>query len=101
MRLVILGLTLLVAISGAGAEELYVAPDGVDTNPGSFERPFATLTAARDAVRILRSRDDRRAATITVSLRSGTYTLNESLELDARDSGTNEAPIAYRAHSML
>ena len=29
----------------------YVSPDGDDSNDGSQEHPFATVTAARDAVR--------------------------------------------------
>ncbi|MBU0640893.1 MAG: right-handed parallel beta-helix repeat-containing protein [Planctomycetes bacterium] len=97
MRFIIPGLVLLVAISGADAEELYVAPNGADINPGTLERPLATLTAARDAVRALRSRGDRPAVAITVWLRGGTYTLTESFVLDARDSGAQEAPATYRS----
>lgn len=33
-------------LPGKGAES-FVAPDGVDSNPGTIERPFATLVRAR------------------------------------------------------
>ena len=97
MRALALSLTLLVTMCGAGAGEYYVAPDGTGTNPGTFERPFATLTAARDAVRALRSRGDQPVAGMTIWVRGGTYVLTESFTLDARDSGTKETPIAYRS----
>ena len=35
----------------AWATGFYVAPDGKDGNPGTKEKPFATVEAARDAVR--------------------------------------------------
>ena len=97
MRVLALSLTLLVIMCGAGAEEYYVAPDGAGTNPGTFERPFATLTAARDAVRALRSRGDLPVAGMTIWVRGGTYVLTESFTLGAWDSGTKEAPITYRS----
>jgi hypothetical protein len=31
--------------------EFYIAPGGNDTNPGTEEKPFATLNRARNAVR--------------------------------------------------
>ena len=40
--------------SAADSATFYVAPDGDDSNPGSKERPFATLSRARDAVRKLK-----------------------------------------------
>ena len=30
---------------------LYVAPDGNDSNDGSFEKPFATLNGVKNAIR--------------------------------------------------
>ena len=97
MRALALGLALLLAVSVGGAEEYFVAPDGVDTDPGTLERPFATLTAARNAVRTLRSAGDRPETAITIWLRGGTYVLGESFELDAQDSGTETARVTYRS----
>jgi hypothetical protein len=39
----------------APAAELYVAPADKDSNPGSFEKPLATLEAARDAIRRIKA----------------------------------------------
>jgi hypothetical protein len=35
--------------------DFYVAPDGQDENPGTYEAPFRTLTGARNALRKLKS----------------------------------------------
>src|SRR5690242_14897374 len=72
--------------------ELFVAPDGDDAGPGTLERPFATLIAARDAIR----RRSQRGG-CTVCLREGIYPLRASFKLCAEDSGRVDAPIIYRA----
>lgn len=45
------GWTLMAAALTAGAAEFHVAPNGDAANTGSAARPFATLEAARDAIR--------------------------------------------------
>jgi len=77
------------------ALELYVAPDGHDTNPGTKDRPFATLTWARDAVRQIKKTSK---GPITVYLRGGTYYLDEPLVFTAKDSGSREAPVRFAAY---
>ena len=67
---------------GSNGNVVYVAPNGSDANPGTKDRPLATLAAARDA-----ARRSGRAGTVVV-LADGTYGLSAPLELDARDSGT-------------
>ena len=44
---------LLLAIESA-AQTIYVAPSGSDKNPGTIQKPLATLTAARNRARLLR-----------------------------------------------
>ena len=39
--------TVVPAAGAAAGAELYVAPDGKAGNPGTKEKPFATLEAAR------------------------------------------------------
>ena len=86
-----------------GGINFYVATDGNDgwsgrlTQPGADggDGPFATIERARDAIRALRARGERRAA--TVSLRGGTYFLSKPLVLETEDSGTPAAPVTYRA----
>ena len=44
--------------------DFFVATDGRDSNPGTPDRPFATLSRARDAVRELRKNGTPAAYTI-------------------------------------
>jgi len=89
------------AAAGAGAggsgETLYVATDGDDTNPGTFDKPVRTLARARDLVRTKNRTMD---GDITVYVRGGTYSQQSTLTFGSADSG--EAPhyvryAAYRA----
>ncbi len=68
------------ANSAAGAT-FVVAPNGDDRNPGTRERPLATLVAARDAARKAGEGPHR------IVVMPGEYFLTETLVLDARDSG--------------
>jgi len=79
-------------LSGA---EFFVSPNGRDSNLGSEVKPFATLDAARDAIR--RLPPDAKSHGVTVWIKSGSYMLSHTFELDARDSGREGAPIVYRA----
>jgi hypothetical protein len=77
--------------------ELYVAPNGSDANPGTRERPFATLERARDAVRDIRRKVGVPKEGITVWLRDGTYELKRTLAFTTDDSGAAGSPIVFRA----
>jgi len=86
----------MIALSAHAADpagSYFVAPNGADTNPGTLERPFATLGRAQQAARQARGR-----VPVTVCLREGTYYLPETLAFTAEDSGTNAAPVVYQAH---
>jgi len=72
----------------------YVSPDGDDDNPGTKGSPFATLGAARNAVRAAKKQTVK---PITIYLRGGTYYLSEPVTFTAEDSGSKQAPITYRA----
>ena len=73
----------------------YVAPDGNDGNDGSLAHPFATLGAARDAVRKINGSMN---SDINVYLRGGDYRITEPVVFDTRDSATNGYHINYRAY---
>ncbi|MGQ9574854.1 MAG: right-handed parallel beta-helix repeat-containing protein [Thermoguttaceae bacterium] len=79
------------------AVRLYVAPDGIDANPGTTQRPFATLRRARDEIRSLKRRGGLPPGGVAVLLRGGQYKLTETFQLGPEDSGTSAAPIVYRA----
>lgn len=80
----------------SGAAELFVAPNGNDTNPGTKDRPLATLGRARDLIRQQRQAGTMKES-VTVNLRAGTYYLPETLVFDSQDSGSAQAPVVYQA----
>jgi len=80
------------------AETLYVSPAGDDSNPGTKKQPFATLERARDAIRRMKASGPLPEGGMGVELRGGAYELPQPIEWTAQDSGTEDAPIVYRAH---
>lgn len=78
---------------------LHVATDGDDANPGTSEKPFASLERARDSIRESKKSGPLPAGGITVLVRGGAYSLGKTFRLGAGDSGTREAPIIYRARA--
>ena len=72
---------LLLAVGSAVSATFHVAPGGADANPGTAEKPFATLEAARDAARKAGASPHR------LVVMPGEYFLERSVELDARDNG--------------
>lgn len=86
---------LFIAIYGAPAQavDFYVAVNGNDKNPGTIERPFATIFRAQKAVRQKKAQEK-----ITVFLRDGTHYLTDTLTFTQEDSGTKNAPVLYKAY---
>jgi hypothetical protein len=78
------------------ARDYYVSPSGDDHNPGSLEKPLATIEGARDAIRALPS--PQRANDIHVYFRAGTYQLKETVVFGLEDSGEGDATITYAAY---
>lgn len=92
----------------ARAAELYVAPDGSDTNPGTQARPFATLPRAKDEVRKIQQaimQKKQPAGAVNVLLRGGVYALRQPIAFTPEDSGTADSPVTYRSapgeHAVL
>jgi hypothetical protein len=75
----------------------YVSPAGKDSNPGTFEKPFATPERARDAVSATLKLNKQEP--VTVFFRQGTYVFKKSFELNNTDSGNESAPVTYCAYS--
>jgi hypothetical protein len=75
--------------------DFFVAADGSDANPGTKDRPFASLARARDAVRELKRGGLNQ--NVTVLVRGGTYWLKEPLAFAPEDSGTEKFAITYAA----
>jgi hypothetical protein len=78
------------------AVQYFVAPLGSDANPGTREKPFASLEKARDAIRALKAKGAL-PGPVCVRLLPGEYPVERTIELTAADSGTEAAPIVYRA----
>ena len=78
------------------ARDYHVSPDGSDDNVGSQQKPFATLTRARDAIRQIgiAGREP-----VNVVLADGIYLLAETFVLESRDSGSETAAIVYKAQN--
>ncbi|WP_437725788.1 right-handed parallel beta-helix repeat-containing protein [Sorangium sp. So ce861] len=72
------GIFVLLATGYARAAEHYVAPDGSDSNRGTMDEPFASLSKANSAA----------AAGDTIWVRGGTYHITSQLVLSR--SGTSE-----------
>ncbi|HPA16225.1 MAG TPA: alpha/beta hydrolase fold domain-containing protein [Verrucomicrobiae bacterium] len=87
----------IAVIGAAPGANFYVSATGDDSNPGTAEKPFASLTRARGAIRELKKAGPLPAGGATVLVREGTYELAGTFKLDATDSGTETAPIVYRA----
>ena len=89
LRCSIIVICMLIASLAQGGVEFYVAPGGDDANPGTRERPFATL----DHARLVVARRADRSGPVTVFLAEGTYYLPDTLVFQAADSGSKDAPI--------
>jgi hypothetical protein len=74
----------------------YVSPTGSDSDPGTLEQPFQTITKARDVVRTVNTAKD-----IHVYLRGGVYNLAGTITFGPQDSGTNGYRIYYQAYQFM
>ncbi|MCX6906491.1 MAG: right-handed parallel beta-helix repeat-containing protein, partial [Verrucomicrobia bacterium] len=84
------------ALTSLANADFYVATNGDDANPGTKAKPFATLERARDAVRESKAQNPK--AKLEVFVRAGTYELTKTFKLAAEDSGSEKAPVVYRAY---
>ena len=86
----------LAVVLVAESAEFHVAPGG-DAGEGTAERPFRTLTQARDAVRELRAGEGAPDGETTVWLHGGVYELSGPVVFEKEASGTEAAPVVIRA----
>lgn len=105
-RLILCLLLLHPLLSGnVQGASLYVATNGNDAWSGRLEAPnaqetdgpFASLEGARDGIRRLRQAANRAPESITVLVRGGLYTQTQPFTLTRQDSGSEDAPVVYRA----
>jgi hypothetical protein len=77
--------------------KFYVSESGSDSNDGTLTKPFATLEAAKNAVRKFKKDEIRLTNPVEVIIGGGMYYLDETLELKPEDSGNKNTSITWRA----
>lgn len=73
--------------------EFFVSSTGNDSNPGTYEQPFATLDKARQEVAKI---NQNMTGDIYVFISAGKYYVNETITFNESDSGTNGYNVIYR-----
>jgi len=89
-----------------GPAALYVSPGGYDEWSGTLaevdsvgsDGPFATLDAARTAVRKMIAAKRLPHGGVTVYIREGMYRLNGTFRLGPEDAGTGATPVVWRGY---
>jgi hypothetical protein len=82
----------------AAAATIWVAPNGSDRDPGTRERPMATVLMAQRKARDLRRLNDPSVQDgVRIVLRGGVYELAEPLRFRPEDSGTQTSPTLVTA----
>ncbi len=74
--------------------EIFVSPNGSDSNEGTFEKPLATLAAAKKKVRKYRNKYTQ----VSVIFRGGEYFIDENIAFGTDDGGYPGAPVIYKAY---
>ena len=69
---------------------VFVSPVGKDTNPGTKEKPFATIGKAQIAARQIKE-------AVNIILRGGTYYLTQPVLITSQDSRPDNAPLVFKA----
>ena len=88
---------ILIALSG-NTVDIYVAINGSDSNPGTKDKPLATIaTALRKARELRRLSDPSVTNGIHIILRGGTYSLFEPIFIRPEDAGTPSSPTFIEA----
>ncbi|WP_281337044.1 L-rhamnose mutarotase [Flavobacterium eburneipallidum] len=82
----------------ANAAEIWVAPNGKDTNEGTKVSPLATVhMALRKAREFRRLKDASVKGGIHIIIKDGTYYFDEPLFVRPEDSGTADSPTTIEA----
>jgi hypothetical protein len=82
----------------ATAAELWVAPNGNDSNPGTPAQPLASIAAAQRQARELRRLNQADTnEPVRLILRGGVYRLDSPLFFRPEDSGTETSPTLIEA----
>ena len=92
LRVLAGAITLTIHASTIEAQTIHVSPQGSDHNRGTEDAPLATLHAAQAL-----ARQADKALPLNITVTGGTYYLETPLILTSNDSGTENAPVTWRA----
>lgn len=88
----------LLASGMLSAQKIYLSPVGNDSNPGTIEKPLATLNGARDKAREFR-KGSPADQTIEVIALEGEYFMFQPLNLAIEDGGRPEVPFIFKSET--
>ncbi|MBQ2973629.1 MAG: right-handed parallel beta-helix repeat-containing protein [Clostridia bacterium] len=74
-----------------GQYDIFVSPDGNDSNPGTIDAPMKTLEKAKESVKFSKAPSDKK---ITVWFREGTYLTENTVEFTSEDRSN----VLYRSY---
>ena len=77
---------------------LYLSPAGNDINPGTIDKPLATLTAARDKAREYQKINTTGESVEVIAL-EGEYFMFQPLQLTSEDGGKMDSPLVFRSET--
>ena len=75
--------------------EIHVSANGNDNNTGTLQSPVKSIEKAQILARSLKKQQPEDA--VTVFIGEGTYEITSALIFNFEDSGTENAPVTYRA----
>jgi len=78
------------------AQKIYLSPAGNDNNPGTIDRPLASLSKAHERSLELRKVNSGTEPIEVIAI-GGEYQMREPLFLTNQDSGTPSAPLIFKA----
>lgn len=103
MKLILTTIFLILTLIGFTQQKLnipvkyyYVSPKGNDSNEGSLEQPLATFERAQ--ILVDNFKNENPEIPVTVYFRGGKYYLPKPIVFSAENSGSEKAPIAYKAY---
>ena len=97
MKRIILVLHCFILWNDLPAQEFHISPQGNDKNPGTIQKPVASLEAAKQLVRAYKKVHGIAKGGIHVWIHAGTYQLSNTFRLEAEDSGTPDRPVIWEA----
>jgi len=95
----LLGLGVMFFSCAQNEGDIYVSPEGNDSNNGTIDKPLATISAARDKLRKLKKEGEWPNNAVHIYLKEGIYELDETLVFNELDSGTINSPLIISSYN--